>query len=141
MAIAEAQFSIYKINYEAVEDTFNIKASKESNEYYDEVTHAIVNSISSIIKSKFGSAQQIFKRNGFEGIVFKTVHVPAWKGIAEHFIEKNEIEDDETSKMFLTNTNVSYVFLYRDSNNLYACTGGYGSNYISKFIVKNFGVY
>lgn len=141
MAIAEAQFSIYKINYEAVEDTFNIKASKESNEYYDEVTHAIVNSISSIIKSKFGSAQQIFKRNGFEGIVFKTVHVPAWKGIAEHFIEKNEIEDDETSKMFLTNTNVSYVFLYRDSNNLYACTGGYGSNYISKFIVKNFGLY
>mgnify|MGYP003294373082 CR=1 FL=1 len=36
---------------------------------------------------------------------------------------------------------MSYVFLIRDQNNIYACTGGYGSNYINKFIVKNFGLY
>lgn len=81
------------------------------------------------------------KYNGFNGIIFKTVHIPAWKCVAEHFIANNEKNSEGNSGKFLTNTNVSYVFLYKDSKNIYACIGGYGSNYISKFIVKNFGLY
>ena len=141
MQNAETQFSIYKINFEAVESVFSIHSPQNTDAYYDEIVNAIVKSIASIIRSKTGSEQQVFKHNGFNGIVFKTVHVPAWKSVAEHFMANNEKNSKEASEKFLTNTNVSYIFLYKDSKNIYACTGGYGSNYINKFIVKNFGLY
>ena len=141
MSAAETQFSIYKINYDAIESTFSIKSPRGVAKYYEEVVNAIINSISSIVKSKYASTQKVFKHNGFNGIVFKTVHYPAWKDIAEQFILTDENSKEDFSKTFLTNTNVSYVFLYKDGQNIYACTGGYGSNYISKFIVKNFGLY
>ena len=141
MAGAEAQFSIYKINLEAVESSFSIKSEKNSDAYYDEIINAIINSIASIVKKKPYSSKQRFKYKSFHGIVFKTVHTPSWDEVVDHFLCKNELKDEGTPNNFLQNTNVSYVFLIRDQNNIYACTGGYGSNYINKFIVKNFGLY
>ena len=52
MAGAEAQFSIYKINLEAIESSFAIKSEKNSDAYYDEIINAIINSIASIVKKK-----------------------------------------------------------------------------------------
>ena len=141
MGIAETQFSIYKINFESVENTFAIKSDKKSDKYYKEITNVLINSIASIVRNKDGSEQQVFRYNGFNGIVFKTIHTPTWESIAKQFIQNNEKKNGDISNKFLTNTNVSYVFLYKDGQNLYACTGGYGSNYINKFIVRNFGLY
>ncbi|AAT75849.1 unknown protein [Mesoplasma florum L1] len=39
----------------------------------------------------------------------------------------------------LVNTSVSFIFLIAYENELYASTGGHASNYISEFIVKDFG--
>ena len=52
MAGAEAQFSIYKINLEAIESSFSIKSEKNSDSYYDEIINAIINSIALIVKKK-----------------------------------------------------------------------------------------
>ena len=77
---------------------------------------------------------------GFVGVVFKTTHEPAWKEVAEQLLSKENI-DKKDEESLLSNTNVSYVFFYQINNTVYACTGGYGSNYISKFVTKNFGLY
>lgn len=61
MSIAETQFSIYKINCELVENTFEIKAAKETDEYYEEIINALINSMAYIIRNKSGSEQQVFK--------------------------------------------------------------------------------
>ena len=141
MANAETQFSIYKLNLESIEATFPIKSTRGTQEYYAEIVSAIINSISSIVSRKKGSEQQKFQHRGIKGIIFKTVHNPAWDEVAKQLLASNELEKEETSSDFLQNTNVSYVFLCQEQLNVYACTGGYGSNYISKFIVKNFGLY
>lgn len=141
MAIAETQFSIYKINLETVESKFRVKNKRGTDAYYVEIINAIVNSTSSIIEKKKDSSQQKFKYKSFNGIIFKTVHKPSWEDVANQFMVGNELDCDELPTDFLQNTNVSYLFLCRMENNVYACTGGYGSNYINKFIVKNFGLY
>ena len=141
MAGAETQFSIYKINLETVEDDFKIKNEKDSDAYYDEIIDAIVNSTFSIVGKKLNSSQQKFKYKLFKGIIFKTVHNPSWDEVANQFLVANELEHEKLPTDFLRNTNVSYVFLCRMQKNVYACTGGYGSNYINKYIVKNFGLY
>ena len=141
MANAETQFSIYKINLETVESEFKVKNEKGTDAYYVEIINSIVNSTSSIIEKKKNSSQQKFKYKSFYGIIFKTVHKPSWDDVANQFLFGNELDRDELSADFLQNTNVSYLFLCRIGGNVYACTGGYGSNYINKFIVKNFGLY
>ena len=141
MAIAETQFSIYKINLETVESEFKVKNEKGTDAYYNEIINAIVNSTSSIIEKKKDSSQQKFKYKSFNGIIFRTVHKPSWEDVANQFMVGNELDCDELPTDFLQNTNVSYLFLCRMEDNVYACTGGYGSNYINKFIVKNFGLY
>ena len=139
MATPETQFSIYKIDYDLVEEKFNINISRTANNYTTAITSVLVNSIVAILKTKSSSYYR-FDNNGFVGVVFKTIHKPAWKDVAEQLLS-NENLDSKTKESLLNNTNVSYVFIYEIKGNLYACTGGYGSNYISKFVVKNFGLY
>ena len=127
--------SIYKLNLESIEATFPIKSTRGTQKYYAEIVSAIINSISSIVSRKKGSEQQKFQHRGIKGIIFKTVHNPAWDEVAKQLLANNELEQEETSSDFLQNTNVSYVFLCQEQLNVYACTGGYGSNYISKFMV------
>ena len=138
---AETQFSIYKIDFDAIDSTFSIAGSKASPEYIQNAIKCLINSVCSIIRKKAHSHIQQIKYGGFEGVLFKTVHEPAWKSVAIQILHKNELKAPDQPSDFLTNTNVSYILFYTIGAKLYACTGGYGSNYIGKFVVKNYGLY
>ena len=49
---AETQFSIYKLDYDAVESTFGITGKRGSAEYLENVTAAIINSVCSFVGKK-----------------------------------------------------------------------------------------
>lgn len=138
-----AQFSIYKISFEEVEREFIITKSGNAEEYAKKIVSALINSVVKIIKKRPNSEVYKVECKGFYGIVFKTVHDPSWEGIIRDMIHSNQCPEQQpaTSKDFLKNTNISYVLFYTYSGNVYALTGGYGSNYINKFIEKNFGLY
>lgn len=137
------QFSIYKIDLEEVEKTFNIEKAKNNKKYIDEIENALIKSTEKIISKKLNSAHVCVQYQGFNGIIFKTVHYPIWKNVAQQVIAGNERKSYsiEISDDFLSNSNISYLLLYRYADNIYVVTGGYGSNYISKFTSKNFGLY
>lgn len=140
-ATAETQFSIYKIDFDAIESTFSIDGTKNTPEYKQNTIKCLINSVCSIVGKKAYSHIQKIKYGGFEGVFFKTVHEPAWKSVAIQILHKNELKVPDRPSDFLTNTNVSYILFYSIGTKLYACTGGYGSNYIGKFVVKNYGLY
>ena len=140
----ETQYSIYKINFEAVKNVFaDISQENDTEIFADKVISRIVNSIKHILSMKNGALQQEIQYQGFKGIIFKTIHYPAWDGIATKILENNEstVKNAIPTDELLINTNVSYVYLYRYNESVFAVTGGYGSNYISKFVEKNFGLY
>ena len=141
--LATAQFSIYKISYEEVEREFVIDKTEDRNKYGQRVVTALINSVVKIIKGRAFSQHHRVQYNGFSGVFFKTVHRPSWDGIAREMIEGNKYEEEQPdiAKGFLENTNVSYVLFFLYSGDIYAVTGGYGSNLINKFIEKNFGLY
>lgn len=141
--LATAQFSIYKINFEEVEREFVLTKTENGEEYAKKVVTALINSVAKIVKERPFSQSYRVEYSGFKGIIFKTVHKPAWDGIARQMIAGNGYEGEQTApgKNFIENTNVSYVLFYPYSGGVYAITGGYGSNYIGKFIEKNFGLY
>ena len=138
---AETQYSIYKIDFDSLDSVFKIVGEKGSAGYLENAMAAIINSVCSLVRNKSYSQIQRIKYTGFSGVVFKTVHEPTWKTVAEQIIQQNELEAAETRPDFLTNTNVSYILLYTVGSKMYACTGGYGSNYIGKFTTKNYGLY
>lgn len=139
----QSQFSIYKIDFDSVEATFEkFDKKKEDKDYVSSICDLIVNSIVSLIKEKPHDALHKIKFGDFGGVVFKTIHYPTWKETLNYVITNNEIAQQEKLPTdFLTNTNVSYVLLYKYLECIYAMTGGYGSNYISKFVEKNYGLY
>lgn len=142
-SISTAQFSIYKISFEEVEREFIIAKSDNADEYAKKIVSALINSVVKIIQKRRNSEIHKVEYKGFYGVVFKTVHDPSWEGIIRDMIRSNQYPEQQpaTSKDFLKNTNISYVLFYIYSGNVYALTGGYGSNYITKFIEKNFGLY
>lgn len=139
-ASASAQFSIYKINIEEAEHAFPMEKCEDRNKYATKLANAI---IAEIARSPKLSERYRVSYNGFYGVFFKTTHDPAWCGIARQMISGNEYPEDQDapSKFFLKNTNVSYVLCYVYSGQIYAVTGGYGSNYIGKLTEKNYGLY
>ena len=139
--VAETQFSIYKIDFDAIDLTFNISEPKDTPQYIQNSIKCLINSVCSIINKKAHSQIQQIKFGGFEGVFFKTVHEPVWKSVAVQIIQKNELKNFSCPSDFLINANVSYILFYSIGAKLYACTGGYGSNYIGKFVVKNYGLY
>lgn len=138
----ETQYSIYKINFEAVENVFSgISHDDNSAKYAENIIDVLINSVISIIKKRQKSLVYRISYQGFNGIIFKTTHYPSWIDVAKQIIANNEISPEKNNDDFLTNTNVSYVYFYMCENKVFAVTGGYGSNYISKFTEKNFGLY
>lgn len=140
---SSAQFSIYKICFEEVEREFTFEETNSKEEYASKIVEALVNSVAKIVKKRPYSQMHRVEYGGFYGILFKTVHDPSWEGIAREMISGNQYgrEQPKVSTDFLKNTNISYVLFYIYEGNVYALTGGYGSNYVSKFIEKNFGLY
>jgi len=141
----KAQFSIYQIDYERVCEIMPIVKKQGEKGYHEEIKAAILNSIIKILKEKSNAEYKKVKYRGFEGVIFKTRHTPAWQDVAVQILSNNEIEiarvQKNESRKFLMNVNVSYILFYQIGEILYGMTGGYGSKYISKFIDKNFGLY
>lgn len=139
---SETQYSIYKINFETVETAFsNIPHGSNNTEYAENIITELINSITKTIKDKKKSLLYAISYQGLKGVIFKTTHYPSWGNVAKQIINNNELQPQKIDENFLTNTNVSYVYFYLCDDKVFAVTGGYGSNYISKFAEKNFGLY
>ena len=143
VSTTDTQYSIYKINFEAVENVFNnIARGDNSNEYAQNVVDVLIKSINKNLSLKKPEPKiHTISYQGLRGIIFKTIHFPAWSGVAREILTNNEEKTEKENQNFLTNTNVSYVYFYICEDKIYAVTGGYGSNHIAKFTEKNFGLY
>ncbi len=141
--LATAQFSIYRINLEEVDHVFDLPEAENNEEYTQTVVAELINHVIEIVKKRPSSQSYRIEYSGFKGVIFKTVHKPVWDSIARQIIAGNGYEGEQTApgNNFIENTNISYVLFYPYSGGVYAITGGYGSNYIVKFIEKNFGLY
>lgn len=140
---AETQFSIYKVNCKYVEESFKIKHDKYNEKNLGKICDKLLNRIIQLIKKKKYEAYNRIVYNNFNGVVFKTIHNPAWRDTLQKIISNNEYTKRQSTldEDFLTNTNVSYVLFNIYNKSLYVMTGGYGSNYISKYIERNYGLY
>lgn len=127
----ETQFSIYKVDYEKsiqyFDEEHNIKISS-----YSELENNILDVIKRSILKKRKNEIVNFTNNGFKGLVFKTYHYPTWYGMIENIIEED---------IDLSNTHISYILSYLKDDNIFLLTGGLGSNYISEYTQKNYGLY
>lgn len=127
----ETQFSIYKVDYEKsikyFDEEHNIKIFS-----YSELENNILDVIKRAILKKRKNEIVNFTNNGFKGLVFKTYHYPTWYGMIENIIEED---------IDLSNTHISYILSYLKDDNIFLLTGGLGSNYISEYTQKNYGLY
>ena len=137
------QYSIYRIDFERTDDFLNTPPEKNYEKYINLVISGILDTVIQKVGYRKSSSFEKVKYHGFEGVFFKTVHAPSWKGIATLIIQGNELEYGSTDihRGLLDNINASYVLLYRYKNSVYALTGGFGSHYITSFIERNFGMY
>lgn len=140
---AETQYSIYKINIELVTSVFkNIAKGKNKKEYLHNIVQILINSIVKIFKTKNNSKIRCVSHNGLNGVIVKATHYPAWTEVAKQMMtNSSKTKNDTLDYGDINNTNVSYVYFCIYNGNIFAVTGGYGSNYISKFTEKNFGLY
>lgn len=127
----ETQFSIYKVDYERsikyFDEEHNIKISS-----YSELENSILDVIKKAVLQKRKNEIVNFTNNGFKGLVFKTYHYPTWYGMIGNIIEED---------IDLSNTHISYILSYLKDDNIFLLTGGLGSNYISEYTQKNYGLY
>ncbi len=127
----ETQFSIYKVDFESsvkyFEEEYNTKISS-----YSELENFILDMVKKEVLSQRKNEIINFTNNGFKGLVFKTCHYPTWYGMIDNMIEE-EID--------LSNTHISYILSYLKAENIFLLTGGLGSNYISEYTQKNYGLY
>lgn len=132
----ETQFSVYKIDANLFTSVKGIKDKTKEQAAIDIIMYLLAE-----IK------KELYKRNNAEyeevnvcdvrGIVYKTLHVPEWKGMIYGLF--NKMEKEIPFKM--ENTNISYVLFYRVNENVYAMTAGYGNHIIKKYIEKSWGLY
>lgn len=127
----ETQFSIYKVDFEKsvkyLDEEYNVKISS-----YTELESNILDMIKKDVLKKRKNEVVDFTNNGFKGLVFKTYHYPTWYGMIDNMIEED---------IDLSNTHISYVLSYLKDDNIFLLTGGLGSNYISEYTQKNYGLY
>lgn len=127
----ETQFSIYKVDFERsvkyFEEEYDINISS-----YMELENQILDTIKKEVLNRKRNEIVDFTNNGFRGLVFKTYHYPTWCGMIDNMLE---------DKIDLSNTHISYIVTYKKEENIFLLTGGLGSNYISEFTQKNYGLY
>lgn len=127
----ETQFSIYKVDYDQSK-----KFLETDKEIIVKNSEELENSILEIVKTsvlKKGKAQVVdINSNDFNGVVFKTYHYPTWYGMIEDMVNDN---------IDISNTHISYILTFLKDNCIFILTGGLGSNYISEFTQKNYGLY
>ena len=127
----ETQFSIYKVDFERsikyFEEEYDTKILS-----YSELEDQILNTIKKEISNRKKNEIVNFDNNGFKGLVFKTYHYPTWCGMIDNMLE---------DKIDLSNIHISYILTYKKDENIFLLTGGLGSNYISEYTQKNYGLY
>ena len=126
----EAQFSIYKVDYNRSAKYFEDLGIKI--ESYSQLESKILEEVRNNVQKKNKNEIVDVDSNDFKGLVFKTFHYPTWYGM---------IDDIINDKIEVSNTHISYILTYLNSNNLFVLTGGLGSNYIAEFTQKNYGLY
>jgi hypothetical protein len=136
----EAQFSIYKIDFEKViADFFSESISPKC----DDILIALTNSIENLLKEKENcKGYSLLISDDYQGFVFKTYHIPDWKDLIQQLIinNKNSNKSDLPSD-FLFNKNISYILFKMQKDSIYVMTGGYGSFLVTKYVEKNYGLY
>lgn len=136
MESEQIQFSIYKIDIEKTLEELNLKEGLDITD----ICNKIITYIKNYVK-KGPDKIVIVSYEDFKLIYIKSTRIPIWKNIIEGMISEGEIIEDDNKIGKMKNENTSYILFYIVENNIYAMTGGRGSNYVSKFIEKNFGLY
>ena len=127
----ETQFSIYKVDYNRSLKYFK-EELKINIKSYSELEKEIIDELKETISNKMKSEIINISDDRFKGIVFKTYHYPLWQGMIDSILKE---------KIELSNTHISYILSYLRNDNLFLLTGGLGSNYISEYTQKNYGLY
>lgn len=132
----EIQFSIYKISKQQILD--NLDNVDETNS-----TEELLNKLLFYLEcyiNKSGGRDHVKKneKNGYYIFFIKSRREPIWKSLILNLMEMTE-ENETIFKIF--NDSSSYIIFKIVDDEIYVMTGGRGSNYISKFIEKNFGLY
>lgn len=127
----ETQFSIYKVDYERAVKYFDTEYDLKITSY-TELENQILKTIKKEVLQKKKNEIVSFSNNEFNGLVFKTHHYPSWYGMIDNMLEED---------IDLSNTHISYVLSYLKDDNIFLLTGGLGSNYISEYTQRNYGLY
>lgn len=127
----ETQFSIYKVDYERAVKYFDTEYDLKITSY-TELENQILKTIKEEVLQRKKNEIVSFSNNGFNCLVFKTYHYPSWYGMIDNMLEED---------IDLSNTHISYVLSYLKDDNIFLLTGGLGSNYISKYTQRNYGLY
>lgn len=127
----ETQFSIYKVDYERAVKYFDTEYGLKIISY-TELENQILKTIKKEVLQKKKNEIVSVSNNGFNGLVFKTYHYPSWYGMIDNMLEED---------IDLSNTHISYVLSYLKDDNIFLLTGGLGSNYISEYTQRNYGLY
>lgn len=134
---SEAQFSIYKVSQEKIEDFYANKNNEDLNieKFFIQLKEDIKKEI---CKRKIDGVVDI-EEGIFSGFLFKTKHTPEWKNLISSMMDQsiNKVEDSD----FISNSHISYILFCIVKESIYVFTGGLGSTYIKKYIEPNFGLY
>lgn len=132
----EIQFSIYKISKQQILDNLdNVDETNTTEELLDKLLFYLECYIK---KSNGRDHVKKNEKNGFYIFFIKSRREPIWKPLILNLMEMTE-ESETIFKIF--NDSSSYIIFKIVAEEIYVMTGGRGSNYISKFIEKNFGLY
>lgn len=129
---SEVQFSIYKISKTLVcNELRNLNVNSSAYSILDKLVFYIY---SCIKKGGIGKDSVEQKKYGdFTVLYFTCIREPLWKNLIRGMFNDKEME--------IYNHSASYLIFTIVNDEIYSMTGGRGSNYIGKFIEKNFGLY
>lgn len=132
----EIQFSIYKISKQQIlANLDNVDETNSTEELLDKLLFYLECYIN---KSNGRDHVKKNEKNGYYIFFIKSRREPIWKSLILNLMEMTE-ENETIFKIF--NDSSSYIIFKIVADEIYVMTGGRGSNYISKFIEKNFGLY
>lgn len=132
----EIQFSIYKISKQQILDNLdNVDETNSTEKLLDKLLFYLECYIN---KSDGRDHVKKNEKNGYYIFFIKSRREPIWKSLILNLMEMTE-ENETIFKIF--NDSSSYIIFKIVADEIYVMTGGHGSNYISKFIEKNFGLY
>jgi uncharacterized protein (TIGR04141 family) len=129
----EAQFSIYKISVDKIQDELDTKI-----EEIDKLLEELIVYVTNCIK-KGNDKVYVAKYDIFSAIFIKSTREPIWKNMVKKIFDNNE--NNALDKDIIFNNSSSYILFAVIDKSLFAMTGGRAAHYLNKFIERNFGLY